>query len=121
MTEKTAKKGGWFRESQRHSLASKGIRTGEKKKARKPRMPKQAPVSEVSSKKPEKAEGREVLYPEDDWRSYTDDESNEELILIGEVRDPSSDEVTGLLFRDEEGKSTVRSLGEVRDAPVSEE
>lgn len=33
------KKGGWFRESERHALASKGIKTGTKDGMRRPRVP----------------------------------------------------------------------------------
>jgi hypothetical protein len=85
------KKGGWFRESQRHSLASKGIKTGIKQEQKLPRRVRKLRTVGHSFEQP-----REGLI-------FVDSQTGEMLIFLREEHHPVTGDVVNVIFQDEDG------------------
>jgi len=111
------KKGGWFRESERHSLASKGIETGRRQKPRTPRASRAAPPKGSPSAEDTKAsQVYRRLYAEEDenfGKIYVDKASGKELLLIGESIEEKNGEVILVFQLRESGELIERSPTEV--------
>jgi hypothetical protein len=109
------KKGGWFRQSERHSLASRGVKTKAMKAPRTPKAPSKARTVDSGGSHP-KGDEVVMLCAEDEQFGLEFVDSNGTLLkLVGAVVD-EADKPKVLILETKTGERVERKPEDLRPA-----